>query len=55
VWKQNGESDRRDDLIIYEVMAESIDAEWWERYRETLEKLFKQEQILVRSHPLRLL
>jgi hypothetical protein len=55
VWKQGSESKRRDDLIIYEVMAESIDAEWWKNYRERLEKVFKQERILIRSHQLRLL
>jgi hypothetical protein len=53
LWKQHGEGERRDDLIIYEVMAESVDAEWWKSYREKLEKVFKQDQIVVRSHQIR--
>lgn len=53
VWIQDGGNEQRDELIIYEVMAESMDVVWWKSYRERLERVFKQEQILIRSHEVR--
>ena len=51
------ESDRtvRDELIIYEVMVETLDADWWRAYRACLEGRFQQESLVIRSHELRLL
>ena len=51
------ESDRtvRDDLIIYEVMVESLDAGWWHAYRRCLEDRFQQQSLVIRSHEIRLL
>jgi hypothetical protein len=55
IWKENGESAKRDDLVVYEVMTERIEADWWKSYREKLEQIFKQERILIRSHEIYLL
>ena len=45
----------RDDLIIYEVMTETLDRRWWGRYREQLESRFQQQSLVVRSQRLVLL
>jgi hypothetical protein len=55
IWKQGGEDTKRDDLIIYEIITEKIDKDWWKSYRETLEQIFKQDQIIIRSHEICLL
>ena len=51
------ESERlvRDDLIIYEIMVENLDEDWWRRYRLLLEYRFEQESLVVRTHQIRLL
>jgi hypothetical protein len=38
-----------DDIVVYEVMTEEIDRDWWKRYREALEKTFQQDEIVVRA------
>lgn len=50
LWKdtQNGTM-ARDDMILIEVMAESFDREWWTFYRRELERLFRQDEIVVRG------
>jgi len=40
----------RDEIVVYEVTAEELDKEWWAAYRESLEKRFHQESIVVRSY-----
>lgn len=56
LWKDGGEEPtRRDELVVYEVMSEELDVEWWHRYRLSLEERFRQESIVVRSQEIRLL
>jgi hypothetical protein len=57
LWKEGEErqSTKRDELVVYEVMIEELDVEWWQRYRLSLEGRFRQESILVRSQEIRLL
>jgi hypothetical protein len=38
-----------DDIVIIEVMAETLDREIWKRYRKQLEQEFAQDRILVRA------
>ena len=45
----------RDEIVIYEVMAEDLDAEWWRERRRALERDFRQETVVVRALELRLL
>jgi hypothetical protein len=45
----------RDDVIIYEVIAERVERSWWSRYRKTLEERFAQAQLMVRSNEIALL
>jgi hypothetical protein len=55
LWKDDAASTTRDDIVIYEVMAEELDEAWWREYRGTLEKRFRQEQVVVRAFEVRLL
>jgi hypothetical protein len=55
VWKQDDDETKRDELIVYEIMAQKIDKVWWKSFREKLERIFKQERILIRSHEIGLL
>jgi hypothetical protein len=56
LWKEGGEEPtKRDELVVYEVMIDELDVEWWHRYRLSLEERFGQESIVVRSHEIRLL
>jgi len=54
VWEAEGER-VRDDLVVYEVMVETLDPEWWVDFRRTLEDRFGQERLVVRAHEARLL
>ena len=49
LWKDNGEDITRDDVIMFEVLTEHLDQDWWKSYRQKLEKTFLQETILVRA------
>ena len=45
-----GEGERsRDEIVIFEVMADEIDRGWWGTFRESLERRFRQDEIVVRA------
>ncbi|TWI55552.1 hypothetical protein IQ22_01478 [Pseudomonas duriflava] len=54
LWQDNDDT-VQDELVIYEVMAKTLDRSWWADYRATLETRFRQEQIVVRTHEISLL
>jgi hypothetical protein len=45
----NGSQEVHDDIIVLEVMAETLDREMWARYRKHLEREFDQDEILIRA------
>lgn len=45
----SGDHLKRDDVIVVEVMVDTLDRAWWCAYRETLERLFRQDQVVVRA------
>jgi hypothetical protein len=49
LWLEGQNDVSRDEVIIFEVMAEQLDREWWKEYREELEKRFRQERIIIRA------
>jgi hypothetical protein len=55
LWRERGEGAQRDDIVVYEVMAESLDETWWRRYRDELERRFAQDRLVVRAQEMRLL
>ena len=54
LWKEREET-VRDDVVIHEVMAESLDRAWWRGYREELRARFRQEALVVRASQVELL
>ena len=55
LWQGSEGRTVRDDLIVYEVMVETIDERWWREYRATLEKRFQQESLVVRAYEILIL
>lgn len=45
----------RDDIVIFEVLAKTIDPAWWTSYRQHLERVFRQDRILIRASEMTIL
>jgi hypothetical protein len=41
-----------DDVIVVEVMTESLDRAWWSGYRKELAARFRQEELVIRATPM---
>jgi hypothetical protein len=54
-WKKNESETDYDQIIIVEVMADELDAAWWQQYRKGLERRFRQDTIVVRASAIDLL
>jgi len=54
-WKEEANKTVKDDIIIYEVMAQDLDKDWWEKYKQMMEKEFEQEEIIIRTWQIDLL
>ena len=48
VWDE-GEGRDHDQIVIFEVMTDTLDRAWWRTYREALERRFRQDEIVVRA------
>jgi len=50
LWKdrQSGTT-AHDDMILVEVMVETLDRRWWKAYRTRLEQSFAQDEIVIRA------
>lgn len=40
----------KDDVVVFEVMTDTLDRQWWSDLRQRLEGELEQEAILIRSH-----
>ena len=49
VWKDDAGATTRDDIVIFEVMSEDLDRDWWTTFRKDLERRFRQESVIVRA------
>ena len=49
LWKEGDGRATRDEVVVYEVMAETLDRDWWASYRAELERTFEQEELVVRA------
>lgn len=47
-WMNEGHVEK-DDIVIVEVMADTLDKEWWAGFRAALEKDLAQEEIVIRT------
>jgi hypothetical protein len=48
-WKDEAGRVEHDEVVMCEVMAESLEREWWAQYRGTLESRFGQRELVVRA------
>ena len=46
LWKESAELNR-DEVVMFEVLTDELDKNWWSNYREQLEKKFCQDEVLV--------
>ena len=53
-WEEDGRA-AKDDIVVFEVMADAIEEAWWRDYRRRLEAAFRQDVIVVRAQEVRLL
>ncbi|MEJ5991793.1 hypothetical protein WG902_17440 [Ramlibacter sp. PS3R-8] len=49
LWKEDGDSVRRDDIVVYEVMTDAVDRAWWATWRKQLESEFQQDELVIRA------
>jgi hypothetical protein len=49
LWKTDDGEVAKDDVAVFEVMAGDLDREWWNGYRQELERRFRQDAIVVRA------
>jgi hypothetical protein len=52
LWEEETGRTERDDVVVYEVMVESLDRAWWRDYRRQLEERFAQDELVVRALPM---
>ena len=45
----------KDDVVVIEVQIEELDGSWWRAYGVRLEQRFKQDTVLIRALPCRIL
>ncbi len=53
LWKTEDGAVTRDEIVVFEVMVEELDRDWWDAYRQRLEGRFRQDAIVVRSTKIR--
>ena len=54
-WKPSEQPASEEEVVVFEVMVEGLDPAWWRTYRKSLEKAFKQKNIVVRAQFIQLL
>lgn len=47
IWEDEGYV-QKDQIIVYEVMVDTFDQNWWRDFTSGLEKKFKQDKIMLR-------
>jgi hypothetical protein len=48
-WQDDSGAVQRDDVLLFEVVADGIDRAWWAGYRDGLQRRFRQDEVLVRA------
>lgn len=55
LWKDETNRLAKDDIVIFEVMIPELDETWWRAYKQSLERLFAQDEIVIRVQSIALL
>jgi hypothetical protein len=53
LWEAASGETVSDQVVVYEVMVEELDRDWWARLRCELEAEFTQQELVVRAHEIR--
>jgi hypothetical protein len=48
LWTDDRKQIELDEIVVFEVMTQNLDRQWWAEYREKLEVRFAQEEVLIR-------
>ena len=48
-WLENDQVPCHDDIVVFEVMVEQLDHDWWRYFRATMERDFRQDSIMIRA------
>jgi hypothetical protein len=49
LWESDDGDVDRDSIVNFEVMADALDRGWWAAYRADLERLFEQDELVIRA------
>jgi hypothetical protein len=49
LWEAQSGDVERDQVVIFEVIAETLDRRWWSALRDRLELGFEQDEVLIRA------
>ena len=49
LWQDDSGAFCSDEIVIFEVMTDSLDRSWWQNYRRQLEARFRQKEIVIRA------
>jgi hypothetical protein len=49
VWEAGSGAKVRDQVVVYEVMVDQLNLEWWADLRQQLERQFAQEELVIRA------
>ena len=47
LWKERADDINRDEVVMFEVLAEQLDRTWWSLYRKQLQNKFRQDEVLI--------
>ena len=47
LWKESADDINRDEVVMFEVLAEQLDRDWWSLYRKQLQNKFYQDEVLI--------
>ncbi|MEQ1669382.1 MAG: hypothetical protein ABL893_00850 [Hyphomicrobium sp.] len=53
-WETSGKT-QHDDVLVVEVMVDTLDRAWWTAFRKGLETTFRQTKVIVRAQKTELL
>jgi hypothetical protein len=46
---ESGDDLVRDEMVLFEIMVDAIEPDWWRHYRRELERRFEQQEVLIRA------
>jgi hypothetical protein len=47
LWKESPDQVNHDEVIMFEVLTERLDKDWWAGYRKQLQHRFHQDEVMI--------